>query len=88
MVASFLGKIRSKVLNSTFNRVGRPTTVQSENLSKNHITKGALLKLEDKEYALLKLKHFLFFVFSFLFVRSEDLLFHRIQLKLIITCNP
>ena len=82
--------MRSKVLNSTFNRVGRPTTVQSENLSKNHITftKGALLKLEDKQYALLKFKHFLFFVFSFLFVRSEDLLFHRIQLKLIITCNP
>ena len=45
MVASFLGKMRSKVLNSTFNRVGRPTIVQSENLSKNHITKGALLKL-------------------------------------------
>jgi len=65
MVASFLGKIRSKVLNRTFNRVGRLTIVQSENLSKNHITKGALLKLEDKEYALLKFKHFLFFIFFF-----------------------
>jgi len=66
MVASFVGKMLSKVLNSTFNRVGRLTTVQSENLSKNHITKGALLKLEDKEYILFKFKHFLFFFFFFI----------------------